>query len=212
MTCEHCCGAQKLFGEREAAKEVRRYRKKGPRKTTRRLLEGVADRDIEGLSLLDIGGGIGAVQIGLLERGLAYATDVDASTAYLNTARQEMEERGLDQKTRFIEGDFLDLHQEIESHDIVTLEKVLCCYPDMEGLLEHSLAKCKRFYGLVYPRDGVVAGALTGLANLFFWLQGNPFRTYIHPVRRIRRTLAKHGMRKVYSNRAFPWIIEWYAR
>lgn len=212
MPCEHCCGAQKLFDDKEARKELKRFRKKGPRKTTRKLIEGLADRNLSGMSLLDIGGGIGAIQLGLFKKGVARSTDVNASTAYLTTAQQEMHALGLDQKTRFIEGDFLDCHQDIAPHDIVTLEKVICCYPDVEGLLNQSLAKCTRYYGIVYPRDGWMAQILTGLANLYFRLQKNPFRTYIHPVKKVRGLIFQSGFQRTSASSAFPWIIEWYER
>lgn len=212
MPCEHCCGAQKLFDEKEAQKELRRYRKKGPRKTTGKLLEGLADRNLSGMTLLDIGAGIGAIQMGLFKEGVASSTDVDASVAYLKAAQQQIQEQGLDQKAQFIEGDFMDRHQDIAPHDMVTLEKVICCYPDVEGLLNHSLVKCMRYYGIVYPRDGWIAQALTGLANLYFRLQKNPFRTYIHPVKKVRGLIIQKGFQRIYACSSFPWIIEWYER
>lgn len=212
MTCEHCCGAQKLFDEKEALKELKRYRRKGPRKTTLKLLDGLPGQDIAGMTLLDIGGGIGAIQMGLFERGLASSTDVDASRAYLKTALHEIQELGLDQKAEFIEGDFLDRYQDISGHDIVTLEKVICCYPDIEGLLNQSLAKSKLFYGIVYPRDGWLTKLIIGLANLYFRMQRNPFRSYIHPVQKVRSLIHQSGFQRMYTGTAFPWIIEWYER
>jgi magnesium-protoporphyrin O-methyltransferase len=116
MSCEHCCGAQKLFDDKAALKEKKRYRTKGPRKTTRKLLAGLAGYDLNDLELLDIGGGIGVLQIELFDKGVASSTEVEASHAYLQTAHTEMQSRGLDSRTTLIEGDFLDRHQEVGEH------------------------------------------------------------------------------------------------
>lgn len=212
MTCQHCCGAESLFDRKEAAKEMKRYLKKGPGKTTRKLVTAIRGRDIAGLSLLDIGGGTGAIQFELLKAGIRDATGIDASSAYLETVKKEAAGRGLQNRMEGIHGDFMDHHQTVPSHHIVTLDKVICCYPDAKALLEYSVSKCNRYYGISYPRDWMAAKAVTGLANLFFHIKGNPFRTHIHPVKMIRATIEAHGLKRIYKGSSFPWIIEWYGR
>ena len=85
--------------------------------------------------MLDIGGGIGAIQLELLAAGASRAQAVDASEAYVETARAEAERRGYGDQTTARVGDFVELAPSIEPADVVTLDRVVCCYPDVDALL-----------------------------------------------------------------------------
>ncbi|MGH7710936.1 MAG: class I SAM-dependent methyltransferase, partial [Gemmatimonadaceae bacterium] len=94
MTCRaHCCAIDGLFDRRVAQRDLKRYRRKGPSPSTRRLLSSTRLAGIVGETVLDIGGGIGAVAQELLDAGAARATLVEASAAYLSAARDEVERR-----------------------------------------------------------------------------------------------------------------------
>jgi magnesium-protoporphyrin O-methyltransferase len=134
-------------------RQLKRYHKKGPDKTTRILLDAPKVQGIEGLTLLDIGGGFGAIQYDLLKNGLRHANSVEAATAYIDAAREEALRQGLDDRIRLYHGDFVDLASEIQSADIVTLDRVICCYHDMAEQVGSSLERSRKLYGLVYPRD-----------------------------------------------------------
>ena len=58
---------------------------------TQELIDVIRAEGVEGATLLDIGGGVGAVHVSLLESGAATAVDVDASRNYLAVARLEAE-------------------------------------------------------------------------------------------------------------------------
>src|SRR5437016_1436455 len=104
MTCCSRC-YEWLFDDALAAKDLARYRESGPDKTTRALLELLKTRGVSGATILDVGGGIGAIQHELLGAGAASATDVDASSAYIRAAREEAERRGNAGKVAFLHGD-----------------------------------------------------------------------------------------------------------
>jgi magnesium-protoporphyrin O-methyltransferase len=96
--------------------------------STRLLVEALRTQGIEGLMLLDVGGGVGAVIYALLQSRASVATDVDASAAYLATARDEAERQGLAERIAFHHGDFVVLAPTLPTADIVTLDRVICCY------------------------------------------------------------------------------------
>ena len=125
------------------------------------------------MNLLDIGGGVGAIEHELLESGVQSATDVDASKAYLRAAREEAQRRGLAERVSYQHGNFVDLAAQVPDADIVTLDRVICCYDDMEKLVDLSAARARRFYGLVYPRDTWLARLAVKIINLFFRLRTN---------------------------------------
>src|SRR5881409_4121058 len=137
---------------------------------------------VEGSTLLDIGGGIGGIQYDLLEAGVREVTAVDASSAYQRAARAEAERRGVSARIQFQLGDFVALAPQVAAADIVTLDRVVCCYPDMEPLVRLSAERCRRLYGLVYPRDQWIERTVVQIQNFFRALWRNPFRSFVHPV------------------------------
>ena len=142
-----------FYNASKAASELRSYRNKGPIPSTRMLIDALKTEGVEGATVIDIGGGIGAVQHELLAAGAAHVTSVDASDAYIQTAREESERRGLSGRVTYHHGDFLELAETIPPADIVTLDRVINVYPDWKRLIHLSAARARRLYGLVYPRN-----------------------------------------------------------
>src|SRR5918995_1651288 len=126
MTSCCCQGVDEMFGEKTAEHDLRRYRKRGPSKSTRVLVEALKREGIEHATVLDIGGGIGAIQHELLEAGAERATSVEASVAYVRAAREEAERRGHTDRITHREGDFVALAHLVEPADVVTLDRVIC--------------------------------------------------------------------------------------
>lgn len=214
-TCCQCQGIERLFDAREASGKLQAYQRHGPAKTTRMLLDALraeSPMGINGKSLLDIGGGIGAIQLELLASGLGSATDVDASAAYLAVARQEAQRRGYGDRVTFHHGNFVELAQEIESADIVTLDRVICCYHDMPLLVGQSVAKARRLYGLVYPRDDWWVRCFSTLENTAFRLRRHPYRNFVHASRRVDAIVRSAGLEKRSSHQDIIWQVVVYAR
>src|SRR5690348_6085086 len=113
MTCDQCRGIENMFGRRRAEQQVARYRRRGPNKTTRMLIEALKAEGVGGLTLLDIGGGIGAIQLALLKAGVSNASDIDASTAYLAIAQFEAKREGLGERIEYHFGNFTDLAADV---------------------------------------------------------------------------------------------------
>src|SRR5260221_3386362 len=134
MDCCQCQGIEGLFNQREAARRLKAFQRKGSETSTRVLLDALRAAGIEGATLLDIGGGIGAIQLELLGAGASSATDVDASTAYITAARDEASRRGYGDRVTYQHCNFVELASTVAAADIVTLHRVICCYHDMRGL------------------------------------------------------------------------------
>jgi len=207
-----CEGIENIFDQRRAAQLLEKTRRRGPQKTTRVLLEALKSRGVEGKSLLDIGGGIGVIQHELLECGLAEVTGVEASSAYLETTRAETERRGHAARARYFLSDFVALAPAIPAADIVTLDRVICCYNDMKGLVSASSKKAGDTYGLVYPR-GTLWAKLSILAlNAVLWLRGSPFRVFVHPPETVDSIVRTNGLSPFFSRTAGMWQVVVYAR
>jgi len=213
MSCKHCCGANQQFNIKSAKKDLKRYLKKGPRKPTKLLTQALKSIDLKGLSLLDIGGGIGPISLELIPLGLSKITNVDASEGYINIARSEVKKRNYDSITTYHLGNFTDIQEQIKIHDIVTLDKVICCYPYVDDLLKTSLSKTKTYYGLVYPQANWLSRLTVKILNLTLKLKGNPFRTFIHSPELVDSSITTAGFRKIFSDKTLlSWHIHLYKR
>lgn len=212
MTCDQCRGIEGMFGRKQAERQAARYRRRGPAKTTRLLIEAIKAEGVDGLTLLDVGGGIGAIQLDLLKAGVTNAMDVDASTAYLAVAQSEAGHDGLGERVEYRHGNFTDLAVDVAPASIVTLDRVICCYHDMRGLVGLSSAKATRLYGVVYPRDKWWMRAVVGIGNGLLRLRRDPFRVFVHPTAAVDALIRGNGLVQRYYRTAGIWQVVVYAR
>lgn len=209
---ERCDCPGNTFSDREARNDLKRYLEKGPDGTTRALIDAIVERGVQGRTVLDVGGGIGAVQLGLLEAGAASVRSVDASEAYVETARAEAVRRGFADRIQSHTGDFVALAPEIPAADVVTLDRVLCCYSDMAALLGGVASHANRMIGLVYPRtvwwNRVAARVMNAGARLI----RNRTRWYLYPTAEVDAFLRSNGFRGRQVSRSFIWDVVLYER
>lgn len=210
--CGHCQDAGNIFDEKTAKKELKRYLKKGPNKSTRLLLDEIRRYDLHGGSLLDIGGGIGTITFELLDYGIDTIVSVDASPAYMNVLKTEAERRGVRDRIHQIFGDITEIPEEINMADIVTLDRVICCYPDMKKLIDRSAVKAERFYGVVYPRGRWPVRMVMQFGNIWFRLRKTDFRTYFHPPADIDARIRSHGFNMIRLMRTIVWEAVLYEK
>ena len=212
MSCCQCEGLERQFGRRTARHELRRFRKRGPVSTTRILIDALRLEGVADASILDIGGGVGAIYHELLGAGARDAVHVDVSSEYLVVAREEAERRGHAARVQFVRGDFVDVATTLSDSDAVTLDRVICCYPDMERLVRLSADKARRLVGAVYPRKAWWMRLMAVSVNAFCRLRRSAFRTYIHPPASIDAVLRARGFERRSFRRTLAWEIAVYAR
>ncbi len=212
MNCPQCCGAEKMFSRELAEHDLHNYQAHGPSKTSRLLIEALKSAGVEGLTLLDIGGGVGAIQHELLKAGVNRVTAIDASSAYLQTDRQEAERQGHAARITYHHGDFVELAPQLPQADIVTLDRTICCYPDMRALVGLSAARAGKLYCVVFPRDTWWMKAGSRLVNFFLGLRRNAFRMFIHSTAEVEAVLYANGLKQRYYRKMFIWQVMVYAR
>jgi magnesium-protoporphyrin O-methyltransferase len=210
--CECGC-TPNTFSHSEAANDLKRYLERGADATTRALIDAIVGEGIEGRSVLDIGGGIGAIQLELLAAGASRADAVDASEAYVVAARDEAARRGYADRTSDRIGDFVTLAPVVEPADVVTLDRVVCCYPDVDALLGAAAGKARRTIGLVYPRDTWWNRLAAQLMQAWSWVTRDATRWYLYPTARIDDILEKAGFASTMPiTRTFVWQVVLYRR
>ena len=163
-------------------------------------------------TLLDIGSGIGSLTFRLLESGATHAVAVDASSAYNVVARQEAERLGRADAVRFLHADFVIVAPDLPAAALVTLDRVVCCYPSYEALLNPALRHAEKCFALSYPRDlwYVRLGVL--LENAQRRLTKNPSRTYVHPAVRMEAVIRAAGFKLSTRRETWMWSIDVYTR
>jgi hypothetical protein len=212
MSCCQPGACDSVFNEKHAAKDLKRYRKKGPNKTTRMLLDALRAQGVEGASLLDVGAGVGVIHHELLSTGARTAVHVDAARGPMQVAKAETARRGNADRVSFLEGDFVALATDISPADVVTLDRVICCYPDMKALVSASASKARRLYGAVFPRERLMTKAGMKVVNTLLRLFKNPFRGYVHPTAAIDGELRRHGLEPRSVRDTFVWRVAVYSR
>ena len=207
MPCSQCQGIEVEFGEREARAQLRRYRRSGASGTTRQLIEALVGMGVEGGTVLDIGGGVGAIQHNLLAAGASRARSVDASQAYSEIAGEEAARRGLTARIESSHGDFVALAESIPPADIVTLDRVICCYHDVRALVAASAGRARRLYGVVYPRDVWWLRPVFALGNLALRLRRSSFRIFLHSTTEVEALIAAEGLRPAFQRFDGIWQV-----
>src|SRR5688572_19734839 len=144
MICNHCQQVERVFDKQRAQNDLFRYHQKGPDEPTQDLVNALVKMGVQGQTLLDIGSGIGVIQYELLSKGLIRAIAVEASTAFLELANEEARRAGYEGKITYLKGDYTEVHRDAGYADIVTLDKVVCCYPDAVKLVSLSSTHATR--------------------------------------------------------------------
>lgn len=213
MSCCDCTAIDSMFNPRTARRDLKRFRKKGPAKQTQALLGAIEQASLpQGSTLLDIGGGIGAIHHVLLDKGFSHATHIDASMAYLDASKDETQRRGHAGRVSFKHGDFHELVKESPEVDVVTLDRVVCCDPDFRTMLGGAADRAKRLVAFTYPRPRAATKAFIAFGNWISRTFMKGFQAYVHPPEEMARVLEEHGMKRRFSGGTWIWAAEVYER
>jgi len=210
--CTGYCAAEAQFNRNVAQRDLRRYRRRGADATTRLILAELRRCPLEGWRLLDVGGGIGVICRELADTGVASATIVEASPAYLEVARREVGTRYGPRPTQFILGDFAVIAATLPDADVVTLDRVVCCYPDAEALLQQAAGRARQLLAFTYPRDRWYVRTLIVLENLWLRLTGKKFRAFVHAPERMAAVLEAAGLVRATRRETLVWTLDLYRR
>lgn len=207
MSCCNPRGCDRFFGARFAHHAAQRYRKRGLDETARRMVGFLEQRGVAGATVLEIGGGIGEIQIELLKRGAAHAVNLELSPGYDDEAAVLLGEAGLEGRTTRRIHDIAVDPDGIEPADLVVLNRVVCCYPDYERLLTAAADHARRALVFSYPPRNVVSRLVVSAQNLFFRLLGKEFRIFTHPPAAMLAVLEGRGLRSSVARKALVWQV-----
>jgi hypothetical protein len=141
----------------------------------------------------------------MLAAGAASAVDVDASGPYIAAARTEADRRGLADRVTYLKGDAVALASELPQSDLVALDRVVCCYPDMAALVRVAADRTRRRLGIVLPREDIWIRAGVDISNRWSALRRDPFRVHVHRTADVLAVAKDGGLAPVASHRGRFW-------
>src|SRR6202158_480977 len=151
-----CCtpkGYRTIFSERSAVSEARRYRRRGLDSTSRRIFDLIKERGVQGKTLLEVGGGVGAIEIELLKAGMVQAVSVELTPTYEAAAGNLLGEAGLSDRVERKIMYYTETGDNVEIADVVVMNRVLCCYPDMPKLAGAAAKHARDVLVISFPND-----------------------------------------------------------
>ena len=210
-----CCtpaGYRWIFSERYAQMEARRYRRRGLDRLSRRILELVVHRGVAAASVLEVGGGIGDLQIELLRAGAARATSGERTPTFEVVAGELLRNAGLAGRVNRRVLDFAAAGESVEDADLVVLNRVVCCYPDMPRLAGAAADHARGLLVLSFPANRWYVRFALGFGNLVLRLLRRGFQVFMHPPDGIARVAEQHGLRPCFNRTGPIWQIAAFER
>ncbi|MGN6378193.1 MAG: SAM-dependent methyltransferase [Gaiellales bacterium] len=182
MNCCTQAGYRDIFGAQQVERDVRRYRRKGLTGSARWLRDTIVSGGVADRSVLEIGGGIGAMQIELLQAGASRAVNVELVDSYEAAAAGLASEHGVGNRIGRELGDLAGDPGLAPAADIVVMHRVICCYPDAGALMQAACDHATHTVAITVPRDSW--WVRLGFAAMNAWLRVRrvAFRGFVHPV------------------------------
>lgn len=171
------------------------------------MVELLTEAGVAGATVLEIGGGVGEIQLELLQRGAAAATNLELSPGYEPEAASLIKEAGF---TGRVQRHLLDIAADpgaVQSADIVVLHRVVCCYPDFDKLLGAAADHARRQLVFSHPPRNPVSRTVVAVLNMVFRVSGRDFRTFAHPPSAMLAVLSEHGLQLRGSHRGLVWQV-----
>jgi 2-polyprenyl-3-methyl-5-hydroxy-6-metoxy-1,4-benzoquinol methylase len=172
----------------------------------------LARRGVRGATVLDVGGGVGAIGLELLKAGAARVLTVELSGAYDETAAELARQAGVEDRIDRSVADFAQQADELPRADVVVMHRVVCCYPDYDSLLAAAAGRAERLLVFSFPRSTWWTRAGSKLANLVLRQRGCDFRSYIHPPHALIAAVERYGFRLEYEHEGTLWRVAGFER
>jgi hypothetical protein len=210
-----CCtpkGYRQIFSEKNARAEAKRYRRSGLDGTAKRIFDAIRARGVEGKTLLEVEGGIGAIEIELLKAGAARAVNVELTPTYEAAAGELLVEASLSDRVERIVMDFTEAGNSVDAADVVVMNRVICCYPDMPKLARAAAERAKDLLVISFPNDSWWTRLGRTLANFGFRVIRMQFRVFLHSPNLILAAIEHQGFSTRLNQRGLLWQLAAFER
>ena len=211
MNC--CClDATGKFFDKQARRTEKYFRKKGLRPEQKLLAEGILQHGQRDAEILEIGCGVGALHLSLLKEGAVKATGFDISEEMIAAARKLSAEMGFATRASYARGDFVTMEKDAPKANVTILDKVICCYENVDELIALSTAKTRRLYAVSYPRENPVVRLAFRFIIAMSKLFRLAFHPYYHEPNHVQKLIVVNGFEKIYEQHTLIWAVQVFKR
>jgi hypothetical protein len=207
---EGCCPSRdyhRFFNQRFARRLANRYRKRGLDQTARTMVQFLHELGLEGVSVLEVGGGVGEIQVELLQAGAARAQNLELSPAYEEQAHWLAGQAGSKGGSTGASTISPRTLGRWRRPTWWSCTGVVCCYPDYERLLGAAADHAQRALVFSYPPRNALSRAFYGVFNLVMRLTGSGFRGFAHPPGAMLAVVEDRGLRRTFQRRSRIWQV-----
>jgi magnesium-protoporphyrin O-methyltransferase len=178
------------------------------------LLAELRDVDEIRPTVLELGCGMGALSVSLVERGASRATGIDLSPGSIEVATRRAARAGLEAQTAFAVGD--GATATLTPHDWVVLDRMICCYRHAGRLLENAIPAARRRIAFSIPESrggrGIVNRPLWFAENVINFAMRPYCPGYVHDIRVIEDRLHRAGFSRLRSGHSRLWYLAVFER
>ena len=195
-----------MFTSRAALGTAERFRRRGLRGSAQTIVDLLTELGPKGMSVLEVGGGVGEIQVALLESGVAAsAINIELSPNWETAAKAVLAERGLTDRVTRLNGDFVEEAAALPKADAVILHRVVCCYPEWKAMLTAAALQANRFVVVTFPRPRLWFRIIAAIENRFHRFRKRQFRAFIHPPEAMIELLNTSGFPNVADRQGLLW-------
>jgi magnesium-protoporphyrin O-methyltransferase len=198
-----------------ACEFICRYKKDGLSKSSRIMMNWLIEHGLGGRNLLDLGCGAGTFSVEALKNGASTCVGIDLAPEMIMAADSLAAEMGLSTRAKFHLGNAAS--EELPPAEVVVMDKVICCYPELDSLLKNASSSSREIVCCVVPRDQGLwkwplrLAARTG--NLIYRLRRRKLNWfYIHSLKAIDGFLREAGFAREKTAPSRMWLALLYKR
>jgi len=135
------------------------------------------------------------------------AVSVELTPTYEESAAELLREAGLVDRVERRVADFVDAAAEIQAADIVVMNRVICCYPNLPRLAGAAADHARRILVMSFPKDRWWTQVIVWMANVGMALTRRQFRIFVHPTAQILGTGEQHGLNLSANRSGIIWQV-----
>ncbi len=210
-----CCrGApcEELFDDRVAAWYLRSYQRHGVGALERKMLGTLRPADVQGKRVLEIGGGVGAIQAELLKRGASAGEVVELVDAYRPFAEKLAAGAGVASRSTFRVADVLADNRAVEPAGVVVLNRVVCCSAEGLELVGVAAGLTNGTLLLSFPKSTALARFAQRAQHWWANFTRHQYRFYVRPGADIRAAAENVGLEFVAGGSGLVWEYQAFRR
>lgn len=169
--------------------------------------------DLSARSVLEIGCGYGRLLVGAVVAGASRGTGLDLDDEAIDGARERATAAGVGERIDLADADAVEVP--LHPHDVVVLDRVICCEPQGDLLVRRSLAAARWAYAMTVPESRGVRGAwnrIVSTAEALWSRVTGEGRVYVHDIAQIERRIHAAGFRLHHAERSGRWFLAIYVR